>query len=141
MQPEDTLAGILAEHERAAAATDARIRELPTRDTVRELPKAPWPMDAEWSARRAILHILAETTQHAGHADIIGEALDGAKSLGWPRYRLSGHARLSPWLFRRAANRGRVAGPTPAPASPARPRRRGRAHRCRRSSPARCCSR
>lgn len=82
MQPEDTLVGVLAEHERAAAATDARIRELPTLDTVRELPKTPWPMDAEWSARRAILHILAETTQHAGHADIIREALDGAKSMG-----------------------------------------------------------
>src|SRR5699024_11550750 len=44
MQPEDTLAGLLAEHERAAAATDARIRELPTLDNVRELANAHWPM-------------------------------------------------------------------------------------------------
>ncbi len=82
MRTEDTLAGLLAEHERVAASTDARIRELPTLDTVRELPKAPWPMEAEWSLRRTILHILAETTQHAGHADIIRESLDGAKSMG-----------------------------------------------------------
>jgi hypothetical protein len=28
------------------------------------------------------LHIIAETAQHAGHADIIREALDGAKTMG-----------------------------------------------------------
>lgn len=82
MGPEETLAGVLAEHERVAAVTDARIRELDSLDTVYPLPKAPWPMDEAWSVRRAILHIHAETTQHAGHADIIREALDGAKSMG-----------------------------------------------------------
>jgi hypothetical protein len=29
-----------------------------------------------------LLHILAETAQHAGHADIIRETIDGAKSMG-----------------------------------------------------------
>lgn len=82
MRPEETLAEILAEHERAAAATDATIRELDSLDAVQLLPRAPWPMDEAWSARRVILHILAETTQHAGHADIIRESLDGAKSMG-----------------------------------------------------------
>lgn len=82
LHPEDTLGGILAEYEQVAAVTDARIRELDTLETVRELPKAPWPMDGAWSIRRTILHILAETTQHAGHADIIREELDGAKSMG-----------------------------------------------------------
>jgi hypothetical protein len=28
------------------------------------------------------LHVIAETAQHAGHADIIRESLDGAKSMG-----------------------------------------------------------
>ena len=37
---------------------------------------------SSWSARRVLLHIIAETAQHAGHADIIREALDGAKSMG-----------------------------------------------------------
>jgi hypothetical protein len=37
---------------------------------------------ASWSARRAALHIIAETAQHAGHADILRESLDGAKSMG-----------------------------------------------------------
>jgi hypothetical protein len=29
-----------------------------------------------------MLHVIAETAQHAGHADIIWESLDGAKSMG-----------------------------------------------------------
>jgi hypothetical protein len=37
---------------------------------------------APWSARRTLLHMIAETAQHAGHADIIREALDGSKSMG-----------------------------------------------------------
>lgn len=82
MDPNETLTEVLAEHERVAAATDQTIRALDSLATTRALPKAPWPMDEAWSARRAILHILAETTQHAGHADIIRESLDGAKSMG-----------------------------------------------------------
>jgi Protein of unknown function (DUF664) len=29
-----------------------------------------------------LMHIAGETLQHAGHADIIRETLDGAKSMG-----------------------------------------------------------
>jgi len=29
-----------------------------------------------------LLHLIAETAQHAGHADILRETLDGAKSMG-----------------------------------------------------------
>jgi hypothetical protein len=29
-----------------------------------------------------LVHILAETAQHSGHADIIRESLDGAKTMG-----------------------------------------------------------
>jgi hypothetical protein len=29
-----------------------------------------------------VLHLIAETAQHAGHADIIREALDGKKTMG-----------------------------------------------------------
>jgi hypothetical protein len=29
-----------------------------------------------------LMHIIAETAQHAGHADILREAIDGAKSMG-----------------------------------------------------------
>ena len=47
------------------------------------LPEAPWyEPGASWSARRVLLHLIAETSQHAGHADIIREAIDGAKTMG-----------------------------------------------------------
>jgi hypothetical protein len=29
-----------------------------------------------------LLHIIGETAQHSGHADIIRESLDGARSMG-----------------------------------------------------------
>ena len=59
------------------------MRSLPDLDAAHPLPQAPWfEAGASWSARRVLLHIIAETSQHAGHADIIREALDGAKSMG-----------------------------------------------------------
>jgi len=81
MGPEETLEGLLAEYERVAALTDSMLAEIDL-DERHELPKAPWFVDTEWSNRRTLLHIVAETTQHAGHADIIRESLDGAKSMG-----------------------------------------------------------
>ena len=56
---------------------------LPSLDASHPLPEAPWfEPGARWSARRALMHIVAETAQHAGHADIIRETIDGAKSMG-----------------------------------------------------------
>jgi uncharacterized damage-inducible protein DinB len=81
--PGETLAGVLATYAEAAHRTDALVTELPDLNASHPLPNAPWfPPGARWSARRAILHIIAETAQHAGHADIIRESLDGAKSMG-----------------------------------------------------------
>ncbi|MGI8445736.1 MAG: DinB family protein [Streptosporangiaceae bacterium] len=81
--PGETLDGVLAGYEEVARRTDELVASLPDLDAAHPLPKAPWyEPGAEWSARRVILHIIAETAQHAGHADIIREALDGAKSMG-----------------------------------------------------------
>ena len=82
MLPGETLAGVLDGYAEVARRTDELVAALPDLDAVQPLPKAPWFTDTEWSARRVILHIIAETAQHAGHADIIRESLDGAKSMG-----------------------------------------------------------
>jgi len=79
----ETLAAALAEYEEVAKHTDELVATLPDLDASHPLPPAPWnPPGERWSARRTLLHIAAETAQHAGHADIIRESLDGAKSMG-----------------------------------------------------------
>ena len=72
-----------AEHaEKIAAQTDELVRTWDL-DAVQPLPKAPWfPPDGTRSARRVFVHIVAETAQHAGHADILRETLDGQKTMG-----------------------------------------------------------
>jgi uncharacterized damage-inducible protein DinB len=83
MVPGDTLAGLLEEYAKAAEETAGLMTVLPDLDAAQPLPEAPWfPPGARWSARRVLLHVIAETAQHAGHADIIRESLDGAKSMG-----------------------------------------------------------
>ena len=81
--PGETLAGVLESYAQVAARTDGLVRSLPDLNAAQPLPQAPWfPPGAQWSARQVLLHVLAETAQHAGHADIIREALDGAKTMG-----------------------------------------------------------
>jgi len=54
---------------------------------------APWfPRDvSHWSVRWVALHLVEELARHAGHADIVREAVDGATMYelvagreGWP---------------------------------------------------------
>jgi uncharacterized damage-inducible protein DinB len=83
MLPGDTLADLLAQYGAAAQETDELLAALPDLDAAQPLPEAPWhEKGASWTARRVLLHIIAETSQHAGHADIIREAIDGQKSMG-----------------------------------------------------------
>ncbi|MET9187416.1 DinB family protein [Streptomyces tendae] len=83
MLPGETLAGVLDDYAEVARRTEELIATLPDLDATHPLPKAPWfEAGARWSARRVLMHIIAETAQHAGHADIIRESLDGAKSMG-----------------------------------------------------------
>ncbi len=83
MLPGETLAGVLADYAEVARRTDDVVASLPDLDLSHPLPRAPWnPPGARWSAHYVIMHIIAETAQHAGHADIIRESLDGAKTMG-----------------------------------------------------------
>lgn len=78
----ETLAGLLASYDEVAAATDVLLEHVDL-DARQPLPPAPWnEPGATWSARRVFVHIVAETAQHAGHADILRETIDGQKSMG-----------------------------------------------------------
>jgi uncharacterized damage-inducible protein DinB len=83
VEPGETLEHLLAEYDAVGRATDQLVAALPDLDASHPLPEAPWfAPGAAWSARRALLHIIAETAQHAGHADILRESLDGQKTMG-----------------------------------------------------------
>jgi hypothetical protein len=98
--PDDTLAGLLADLDRAAAETEAAVAGLELSHPV-PVPDAPWfPKDVEaWTVRWVLLHLVEEIARHAGHADIIRESIDGATMYelmagreGWPATEW-----LTPW--------------------------------------------
>ena len=83
---------VLAEHEtleylrnrteQVAARTEEVLRSADL-DSAHDLPVAPWfEPGARWSVRRVALHMIAEISQHSGHADIIREAIDGQRTMG-----------------------------------------------------------
>jgi uncharacterized damage-inducible protein DinB len=83
LREDETLADVVAEYAEVAKVTDALVESLPSLDLAHPLPEAPWfPAGATRSARRVLVHIVAETAQHAGHADIIRESLDGQRTMG-----------------------------------------------------------
>jgi uncharacterized damage-inducible protein DinB len=82
LQPGETLASVLAEYEEIARTTDELVATIDL-DSSHPLPPAPWfEKGASRSARRVFLHLIAETAQHAGHADILRESIDGQKTMG-----------------------------------------------------------
>ncbi|SDC80205.1 Protein of unknown function [Geodermatophilus telluris] len=82
LEPGETLADVLARYEQVAARTDELVRTIDL-DLSHPLPAAPWfEPGAVRSARRTFLHVVAETAQHAGHADILRESLDGQRTMG-----------------------------------------------------------
>ncbi|RMI03536.1 DinB family protein [Cellulomonas triticagri] len=80
LTPEETLASVRDLHAFSAAHADATIAALPL-----DAPgRVPW-----WRAghdhvtlHRVLVHLVAETARHAGHADILRESLDGAMGNG-----------------------------------------------------------
>lgn len=83
MEDGETIAVLVDAYREVGRQTEQVVRTLPSLDVSHPLPEAPWfPPGARRTARRAIVHIVAETAQHAGHADIIRESLDGAKTMG-----------------------------------------------------------
>jgi hypothetical protein len=83
-----------------AALTEAEVAGLDLNAPV-PIGDEPWnPKDiANWSVRWVLLHLVEEIARHAGHADIVREAIDGATMYellaaaeGWPATEW-----LTPW--------------------------------------------
>jgi uncharacterized damage-inducible protein DinB len=70
---------IVALYRRAWAHSDATIETLPL-DAVGHVPW--WPEERrEVTLHRVLVHMIAETHRHAGHADVVRELIDGAAGL------------------------------------------------------------
>jgi hypothetical protein len=70
---------IVGLYRRAWAHSDATIDTLPL-DAIGRVPW--WPADRnEVTLHRVLVHMIAETDRHAGHADIVRELIDGAAGL------------------------------------------------------------
>lgn len=83
LREDETLAGLIAAFHEGSDRADALLADLDDLASEQALPPAPWFVPgAHWSARRVFLHLIAEIAQHAGHADIIREAIDGQKTMG-----------------------------------------------------------
>lgn len=76
----ETIESLIAAFHANAKVTDEALAGIDP-DASIPLPSAPWQPEREWwSARRILLHVIREMSQHCGHADIIREALDGANT-------------------------------------------------------------
>lgn len=97
--PDEALETLLERYDQVASETDAALAAPIDLGHPVPVPRdAPWfPRDVEaWSLRWVLLHLIEETARHAGHADIVREAIDGATAFplmaaaeGWP---------TSPWM-------------------------------------------
>jgi uncharacterized damage-inducible protein DinB len=101
MPPDQTLAEALEQYGQATEATDAVMAGQSDLGRPVPVPPTPWaPRGIEsWSERWILLHLITETSRHAGHADRIREAVDGATALplmaaveGWPP-----NSWITPW--------------------------------------------
>ena len=76
---DESRADVVALYRRAWAHTDETIALLPL-DAEGEVP---WwrPESRRVTLHRVLVHVIAETHRHAGHADIVRELVDGSAGL------------------------------------------------------------
>ena len=74
---DETRAGIVDRYRRACAHADATIEAL----DLSAVGQVPWWRKSSVTLHGMLVHVLAETCRHAGHADIIREQVDGAAGL------------------------------------------------------------
>ena len=73
----ESRASVLDLYRRVWESDDATVRELGPDAT----GVVPWWGDETVTVRRLLVHMIAETNRHAGHADILRERLDGAAGM------------------------------------------------------------
>ncbi|MHC5797497.1 DinB family protein [Lacisediminihabitans sp. FW035] len=75
----ESVDGIVALYRRVAAHSDATVAAL----TLDSLGRVPWwPADrGEVTLHRILIHMIAETNRHAGHADLVRELIDDTVGL------------------------------------------------------------
>jgi len=77
MLPGETLAGVVERYEQVAVRSEEVIAAVPDLSATHPLPVAPWhEPGGVRSVRGVLMHVIAETAQHAGHADILRETID-----------------------------------------------------------------
>jgi len=77
--PDESREQIVALYQRAWAHSDATIEALAL-DAIGSVPW--WPEDRrQVTLHRILVHVIAETERHAGHADIVRELIDGTAGL------------------------------------------------------------
>ncbi len=92
--PDESLADVFRLYDDVARETESVIASIADLDQAVPVPQGvPWfPNDIDaWSVRWVLLHLISETSRHAGHADIVREMIDGATAFplmaaveGWP---------------------------------------------------------
>ena len=85
---EESRADIEGVYRRVWAHSDETIEALPL-DALGQVPW--WPADQrEVPLSRILIHMIAETNRHAGHADLVRELIDGAAGLRADRDNMAG---------------------------------------------------
>lgn len=77
--PDESRDYVVGLYRRVCAHSDATIDTL---DLDSPGAVAPWPADRrDVTLHRILVHVIAETARHAGHADIVRELIDGSAGL------------------------------------------------------------
>ena len=77
LEPDDTIASVLASHEEAVAASVGAARELALVDELTGHPRI-----TAVTLRWVYLHLIRELAQHVGHAEILREQLIAQRNSG-----------------------------------------------------------
>jgi uncharacterized damage-inducible protein DinB len=70
---DETREQIVDDYRRVCAHSDVTIESLP----LGAVGQVPWGPRHELPLRRILIHMIAETQRHAGHADVVRELVDG----------------------------------------------------------------